>query len=436
MNIKRVFEIDAVVFFAVSLLILIGVLFIYSSGITTAGVNISNEYLKQSVWAIVSIAVVFALSVFNYKRLYDVSLYLYLLMLGVLIYTALFGKVVNGAKSWIGIGNLGVQPSEFAKIATILYLAKYLDQTRHSFDEFYRFAIACGITFVPVALILLQPDLGTALVFFPILLVMTFCAGSPAKYIFFLLFLVFGTAVLTVLPIWIELNSFALTQAMKLITDVRYVGFLFLILGLVAALAIIGHRQSRKSYFFWIAYVALAAVMVLVAQFLARKILKEYQIMRLIVFLNPNIDPRGSGWNIIQSITAIGSGGLFGKGFLNGTQSHYHFLPQQSTDFIFSILSEELGFLGGFFVFSLYLVILLRMVSLMKNATDNFGILIVSGVASFFIFHFVVNAGMAMGIMPITGIPLLFLSYGGSSLLAAMVGIGLVMSIHVRRFER
>jgi rod shape determining protein RodA len=159
----------------------------------------------------------------------------------------------------------------------------------------------------------------------------------------------------------------------------------------------------------------------------------QYQIMRLIIFMDPNVDPRGSGWQIIQSITAIGSGGAFGQGYLQGTQSHYRYLPEQSTDFIFSILSEEWGFAGGILVFSLYLIILRRLVRIMRNTNDDFGSFIVAGFLSMAAFHFFVNVGMTMGIMPITGIPLLFVSYGGSSLMSAMLGIGLALSVHKRR---
>jgi len=156
--------------------------------------------------------------------------------------------------------------------------------------------------------------------------------------------------------------------------------------------------------------------------------------MRLIVFMDPNVDPRGFGWQIIQSITAIGSGGPFGKGYLQGTQSHYRYLPEQSTDFIFSILSEEWGFLGGVLVFALFLIIFLRLVRIMQNTSDYFGSYIVAGLVYMFAFHFVVNVGMTMGIMPITGIPLMFVSYGGSAVLSSMIGIGLAMSIRVRRY--
>ena len=177
---------------------------------------------------------------------------------------------------------------------------------------------------------------------------------------------------------------------------------------------------------------AIAVISFLVLWFF---ILEPYQKTRVSSFLNPYLDPKGAGYNALQSMIAVGSGGLWGKGFLQGTQSHYRFLPQQSTDFIFSIFSEEWGFLGGVTVFTLYAILSLRMVRIMKTTSDPFGAYIATGLSAIFVFHFLVNVGMAMGVMPITGIPLIFMSYGGSSLLSAMTGIGILLSIYMRRFE-
>jgi rod shape determining protein RodA len=196
-----------------------------------------------------------------------------------------------------------------------------------------------------------------------------------------------------------------------------------------------GWLSFKKKYYFWIAFVSLLVSGALLASTLAHKALKEYQIMRLIVFLNPSVDPRGSGWNILQSITAIGSGGILGKGFLQGTQSHYRYLPQQSTDFIFSIIAEEWGFIGGFSVFALYYILLRRCTNLLKTANDSYAINIVAGIMGMIFFHFMLNAGMVMGIMPITGIPLFFLSYGGSSLWVIMISVGLLLGISARRYR-
>jgi rod shape determining protein RodA len=191
----------------------------------------------------------------------------------------------------------------------------------------------------------------------------------------------------------------------------------------------------KKEHFYWLAYATLILLLAISGSLLFRKVLKEYQIMRLIVFLNPSVDPRGAGWNIIQSVTAVGSGGLWGKGFLQGTQSHYRYIPQQSTDFIFSILSEEWGFVGILIVFALFLVILTRGILIIKNTKDRFASITAAGIVGMIFFHFAVNVGMAIGIMPITGIPLFFLSYGGSSLWTVLISIGILMNFYIRRYR-
>jgi rod shape determining protein RodA len=374
--------------------------------------------------------------VVNYRRIRDFSLYLYLGTLALLLYTCLFGRLVNGARAWIGIGAFGIQPSEFAKITTILFLARYLDDTKRAVASFSRFFISCGIVFVPMGLILIQPDFGTSLVFIPILLVMTFVAGVAVRYIIFLGAAIALTSVLMVLPLW---QSYILRNSLPgllILTNSRFIAISILALSVIAAIAVFGLKAYKKRYFFWIIYGAAIIAFSLAASYMSHRVLKDYQIMRLIVFLDPNVDPRGAGWNIIQSITAIGSGGLRGKGYLQGTQSHYRFLPQQSTDFIFSIFTEEWGLLGGLLVFALFLVICLRLLRIMKTTSDFFGSYICAGLSGMYIFHFLINVGMTMGIMPITGIPLLFMSYGGSAAISAMTGVGLALSIYVRRYNR
>jgi rod shape determining protein RodA len=436
MRIRDLLEIDFFLLLAVLILTVFGILFIYSSGLTSSGVLVSTEYIRQIVWAVAGLAAALALALVDYRRLRDLTLYLYLGTLLLLLYTCLFGRLVNGARAWIGIGSFGIQPSEFAKITTILFLARYLGDTKHSAKKTSRFLTACFIVFVPLGLILIQPDFGTSLVFIPILLVMTFVAGAAIRYIIFLSACIALTGVLMVLPLW---QTFILRNSLPslmILSSPRFVLIAILALGAVGGIALFGFIRYKKRYFFWITYGVLIIALSLGASYAARHILKDYQIMRLIVFLDPGVDPRGAGWNIIQSITAIGSGGLTGKGYLQGTQSHYRFLPQQSTDFIFSIFTEEWGLLGGLLAFSLFLLICLRMVRTMRIATDPFGVYICAGLSAMFIFHFLVNVGMTMGIMPITGIPLLFMSYGGSALLSAMSGVGLALSIYVRRYSR
>jgi rod shape determining protein RodA len=354
--------------------------------------------------------------------------------LALLVYTCLFGKLVNGARAWIGVGGFGIQPSEFAKITTILLLARYLDDTRRSPTAFSRFAVSCVIVLVPMGIILLQPDFGTSLVFIPILLTMTFIAGVSMRYILFLIACISTSVVLMVLPLWQRHIMHNAMPSLEILTNSRFVFSAMIALGFIAIIALIGLLRYTKHYFFWILYGSMVVSLSLGASFVARKVLRDYQIMRLIVFLDPNVDPQGAGWNIIQSITAIGSGGPLGKGYLQGTQSHYRFLPQQSTDFIFSIFSEEWGFLGGLLVFSLFLLICLRLLRIVRITADPFGAYIAAGLGGMYIFHFLVNVGMTMGIMPITGIPLLFMSYGGSAVISAMTGIGLALSVYVRRY--
>ena len=435
MRIRDLLEIDFILLFAALVLIVFGILFIYSSGITSEGILISTEYSRQIVWGSVGLVIALVLAFINFRRIYDLSIYLYLGTIMVLLYTCIFGRVVHGTR-WLRLGSFGIQASEFAKITTIIFLAWYLDSTKRSQKLFVRFIVSCLIVLVPMIIVLIQPDLGTSLVFIPILLGMTFIAGVSLRYIIFLALTIILIGILTVLPLWqssIMHNTF---PALMVFTNSRFVVASSLAVTLIAIIALFGFIRFHKRYFFWICYSAGIFVLSVVGSFSAQKVLKEYQLMRLIVFMDPNVDPRGSGWHIIQSITAIGSGGAFGKGYLQGTQSHYRFLPEQSTDFIFSILSEEWGFFGGLLVFALFLILILRLIRIMRITTDFFGMYIVAGLTSMYTFHFLINVGMTMGIMPITGIPLMFLSYGGSSIFSAMIGIGLALSVHIRRYQR
>ncbi len=433
----KIFEVfDYVLFACVLILVTMGIAFIYSSGINSEGSLVTNEYIKQIIWASFGIIIMILSSLHDYNKFERYSQNLYIGLLAVLLYTCLFGRYVNGARSWLGIGDFGIQPSEFGKIVFIVFLAHYLSETKNG-NQLKRFFTAIGILILPVGLILAQPDLGTASVYIPIFLVMCFMAGIPSRYIVFILGIGIGTIFLTIIPVWnivIAKNSFAVIGALTM-PKLRL--FFIMATALITVIGVIGLRYlPGKKYFYWISYSFLILTISLVLSFAAGKVLKDYQIKRLIVYMDPSIDPLGAGWNIIQSKIAIGSGGVFGRTFLHGTQSHYRFLPQQSTDFIFSILSEEIGFVGGLFVFVLYAVIMLRTLKIMRNSSSSFGCYIASGILAMFAFHFFINVGMVMGIMPITGIPLLFLSYGGSSLWTAMICCGILMSINYRKYDK
>jgi len=433
MKVRDILEIDYLILVPVVILVIIGILFIYSSGITSTGDGVSNEYIKQIVWASIGLTAALALAMVNYRRFYKISLYMFLVILIPLVYTLLFGRMAYGTR-WLRIGSFGLQASEFAKLTTIIFLARYLTDTRLEGNPFVRFIFSCGIVFVPMGIVFIQPDLGTSLVFIPILLCMTYVAGISMRYIVFLVSCICLTGFLTVLPLWQTYILRKSVYALVVLTNPRLIAVVVLALGIIIGIALFGFIKYKKRYFFWMVYAFTIIVLSLGASYAARALLKNYQMMRLIVFLDPNIDPRGAGWHIIQSVTAIGSGGFTGQGYLRGTQSHYRFLPEQSTDFIFSIFSEETGFVGGIIVFVLFLIICLRLLRIIKITSDPFAAYICAGLAGMFSFHFIINVGMTMGIMPITGIPLLFISYGGSAMISAMAGIGLALSIHIRRY--
>lgn len=426
---------DYLLILVVLILVALGVLFIYSSSINSEGVSVTNEYIKQIIWASIGFVIMIFVTLYDFRKTESFTPYLYVFLILLLVYTRIFGRYVNGAKSWIGIGEFGVQPSEFGKIFFILFLARFLDESK-KMNQFKRFIYAIGILLLPMGLILIQPDLGTASVYIPIFLTMCFIAGIPIKYILYVLAFGILTVFFTVIPVW---NMEIAEKPLVFISVLTNLKLRALLISSVLLITLLGYVVRRyfhgPKYIYWITLVFSVICLSLIFSMVLGKFLKDYQIKRLIIFMNPNKDRLGAGWNIIQSKVAIGAGGMTGQGYLQGTQSHYRFLPQQSTDFIFSILSEELGFIGGIFVFSLYFVILLKILYIIRKCINRYGSYICAGIFGMFSFHFFVNVGMVMGIMPITGIPLLFLSYGGSSLLTAMTCIGLVMNINCRKSE-
>ena len=426
---------DYLLILVVLILVALGVLFIYSSSINSEGISVTNEYIKQIIWASIGFVIMIFVTLYDFRKTESFTPYLYVFLILLLVYTRIFGRYVNGAKSWIGIGEFGVQPSEFGKIFFILFLARFLDESK-KMNQFKRFVYAIGVLIVPMGLILIQPDLGTASVYIPIFLTMCFIAGIPIKYILYVLAFGILTVFFTVIPVW---NMEIAEKPLVFISVLTNLKLRALLISSVLLITLLGYVVRRyfhgPKYIYWITLVFSVICLSLIFSMVLGKFLKDYQIKRLIIFMNPNKDRLGAGWNIIQSKVAIGAGGMTGQGYLQGTQSHYRFLPQQSTDFIFSILSEELGFIGGVFVFSMYFVILIKILYIIRKCINRYGSYICAGIFGMFSFHFFVNVGMVMGIMPITGIPLLFLSYGGSSLLTAMTCIGLVMNINCRKSE-
>ena len=428
-------SIDVVLILSVLGLMVLGIGFIYSSGVTSAGIQVSDEWIKQIIWSSSGLLLMGAAAFIDYRLWKQWAAPVYLGTILLLAPVLLIGSYVNGAKAWIGIGSVGIQPSEFAKFSLIIMLARWFDERGRNRDGLRVWAGGAAITLIPVLLVLMQPDLGTAIVFIPILLAMAFCAGVPLKLLFFPILVgivtIFGVLGLA----WNNFIAATPSAFFRLFVEGRLIRiFLPSLLGL-NLLILLGWLFFRRRLFLFFMYIFGILAFSYIGIVGAARVLKGYQMMRLVVFLDPQIDPRGAGWHIIQSVTAIGSGGVFGKGFLQGTQSHYRYLPEQSTDFIFSILAEETGFVGSLLVFALFSIIIIRALYIAYTAHDRFGTYISVGVAAMISYHVIQNIGMAIGVMPITGIPLFFLSYGGSSQWTALASIGLLLSIHYRRYK-
>lgn len=357
-NVKiRIKDFDWILFFSSILLFGIGFIVIYST--TLKGNGLSQNAINQLMFFSVGIFLMLVFMVLDYKMLKSFALPAYIFSLLLLILVFAIGSVSQGATRWFSIGPFQIQPSEFTKIFLIIVLAKYF--SARSEEESAKHILISGIyVFIPLVLVLIQPDLGTALVF---------------------------------LAIW---------TGMIIVSNIKKI-YLYITAGISFML------------------------LPIIWQFL-----HDYQKKRILTFLNPQNDPFGSGYNVIQSITAVGSGRVSGRGLGYGSQSQLNFLPAQHTDFIFASTAEALGLLGAALLLSLFLILLIRAIRVAKLASDSFGMFLAVGIIMMFGFQVLVNVGMNIGIMPVTGIPLPLVSYGGSSILTAFIALGILQSIIIR----
>ena len=349
---------DYMLLILVGILVLIGVIGIYSAGLNST--SSSTEYLKQLMWVGISIVAMFVVWMLDYNLTGATSYFLFPIFLIVLV-VVLFMPEINGASSWFFIGDVQIQPSEFMKVIYILILAKVIERiakNKEEINKWYNLLIVLAMFIVPVGLIMLQPDLGTAIVFASITFFMLFKSGISYKYI--------------------------------------------------------------------LALILLAIILIPVIYLF---VLSDYQQERILVFFNPEREPLGSGYNAIQSKIAVGSGMLFGTGLGKGTQTQWGYLPVKSSDFIFSVISEEMGFVISMLIVVCYIILLFRILNAVDSAKDKYGSLVAIGIFGMFFFHFLENIGMTIGLMPITGIPLPFVSYGGSNMLTNFIALGLLLSI-------
>ena len=381
------------------LMLIIGGWFtIYSASFDIPSVSmfdVSERFGKQALWIGLALVLAFVIMIIDAKFFSAFAWWIYVFIILVLIGVLLFGKTVAGSKSWFQIGSFAIQPAEFAKFATALALAKYLVKLNVNMGLLKTKLGAITIIMIPSLLILLQNDTGSALVYFSFILVL-YREGFSG------IFIVLGLVVAAL---------FILTLL---------IGKLYLLAGLalLALLVIWLSKKARKSYKTIILLFALSSMFVFSVHFTFEEVLQPHQRNRIKILLGMMHDPRGVGYNVNQSKIAIGSGGLMGKGFKQGMLTRYHFVPEQSTDFIFCTVGEERGFVGSAILLLLFLALLIRLVFLAERQRSAFSRIYGYGVASVLFFHIAVNVGMTIGLMPVVGIPLPFFSYGGSSLWA------------------
>jgi rod shape determining protein RodA len=348
----------------------------------------------------------------------------------------IIGKPISGSKSWLGFGSLGIQPAELAKAASIIALSSFFHGRHNGATLFKNVLLGLLILLPLVALISLQPDFGSAMVFMAIFMGIIFVAGVRIDFILFVVLTAVFTVSYILLSVWDEFLSKRTIWFTDILSHPESLLQLIAVNLVILALAFIGFSRFKKNIYYVISFVGLANNLALIANYAMWRFFKNYQLMRLATFLNPNIDAQGAGYQVIQSITAVGSGGLWGKGFLQGTQSHLRYLPEQSTDFIFSIIAEESGLIGALVVIFLYCLILYRLIFYIGLSQDNFGKYLCAGTFALLFFHVVINIGMVIGLVPITGIPLLLLSYGGSSVLVTLSLLGLCSAIYRVRYHK
>lgn len=428
--------------------------------------NITQLYGKQFFWILSAIFLsIVAVYIDNHFYLFF-SYIIYGAVMVLLVLVLIFGKEINSARSWFELGPFSLQPSEFAKFATALALANYLNSQRLDLTYMKAFIPAAFIILLPAAFILLQPDMGSAIVFVSLFFVLFREGMNPIIFIAGILMIVLFLATLlmnnlileliilgvTISIMWflvkekkkylIGLSSFLIIGGLLYILDTFFIKSLgieliLLIATFLEGLIISYYSFLRKSLSVLTIYLFLLGGLLYInsVDFAFNNILKPHQKSRIELMLGLKSDPHGSGYNLNQSLISIGSGGLTGKGYLQGTQTKFKFVPAQSTDFIFCTVGEEWGFIGSTILIGLYLLLILRLVFLAERQRSVFSRAYGYGVASIFFFHVFINIGMTIGLMPVIGIPLPFFSYGGSSLWGFTILLFIFLKLDATRTE-
>jgi len=373
--------------------------------------HIQNNFTKQLLWIGLSLLLLIGVQFIHPRTFIEGSYIFYGISLILMVLTLLFGVEVNGAKSWLNIGPIRLQASEFMKITTIFAVGNYLTNRRNSSAQNMKSALfSVLLIFIPITFLIMQNDMGTALVFISMIPVLLFWSGLPYEISLFMI----SPAIIGYLTIinitWGIIAAVIITLIIFFMHQNKWVSFASFVLGIVVIAGI---------------HIALVEV------------LQPHQKARIQAFTNPTFDPQGAGWNVIQAKTAIGSGGVFGKGFLEGTQTQLRFLPEQWTDFIYCVIGEEFGFIGSVTVLLLFLLLFLRLLSLVGRQKNAFSQITIVGFTAILFIHFLINIGSAIAILPVIGLPLPFVSYGGSAFISntLMLAICINLNLYKRQFS-
>lgn len=400
---------DMLLWLGVGLLILVGFMMIFSCTFSQQSREGDDPFYftrRQFFAFVIGLLGLFFFSCMDYSHLKGASWFLYGISIISLSIVLFRGFTIFGAQRWVAVGPVSFQPSEISKLILLISLASFLGERRGEIKSILNLIPPLMILGIPFILIFKQPDLGTSIILF---------------------------AIFTGMLVWAETSAILLIILVTPLLSIILKSNTYIWLFYLAALAVYMWQIKVKLMDYIIIFAGNIGIGYAVAKMWG--MLKDYQKARLLVFLNPESDPLGIGYHSLQAKIAVGSGGFFGKGFMHGTQTQLAFIPQQFTDFIFSAIGEELGFLGSVAVIALFMLVLFRAIALAGEARDFFGSLLAAGIAVMIGFQVLVNIGMALGLLPVVGVPLPFISYGGTALVMNMCAVGILQSIAMRRHK-
>lgn len=428
--------------------------------------DLSQRYGKQFIWILATLILAFIIVIVDSRFYVFFAYFIYASLIMLLILVLVFGKEINGARSWFEFGNIGLQPSEFAKFATALALAGYLNNKRQELSKLKVILPAIGIIIFPALLITFQPDMGSTVVFFAFFIVLfregmspfIFISGILMVILFFLTLIVdnfyleSGLVVIAILLSWFTIRNmkvWLIGLGLLIVTGgslfalnhfvFKTIGneLILLITVILSGVAFAYYIYNKKAMALLLVYLFLLGSIIFVntVDFAFTHLIQPHQKERVEIMLGIKSDPHGTGYNVNQSMISIGSGGFTGKGYLQGTQTKFKFVPAQSTDFIFCTVGEEWGFMGSLTVIGLYVFLLIRLVILAERQRSMFTRVYGYGVVSILFTHFFINIGMAIGLVPVIGIPLPFFSYGGSSLWGFTILLFIFLRLDASRTE-